>query len=414
MKILFVGTNVPVPPNNGQAIRTLSVLQALVAAGHVLDFVGFVGKSAPETLEPLSSFCRKVELLPQHWANVSAQSNYLRRAQCLFSRKSYSIQRFLSQQMETTIQARLDASEFDLIVSNGLYGLVNVPSTRLPIVLDCHNVEYLMIERYAALEKNPAKKCYARIESRLMRAAERRACCRVAAAMVCSEQDRGRLQDFCPDVPLAVVPNVVDTEFFVPSDDETGDHGRSPQLLFQGSMDWYPNRDAVEFFASKIFPLVRAKVPDGRFIVAGRNPDPGFLRKYANCQWMEFTGTVPDMRPYLSAASVVVVPLRVGSGTRIKILEAGASGRPTVSTTVGAEGIDLENGKEIILADDPLEFAERVIALLQDREFRKTIGQAARAAIAQRYNLGVMRQGIENVLGTVKAGRSSFLAGVGV
>jgi glycosyltransferase involved in cell wall biosynthesis len=151
-------------------------------------------------------------------------------------------------------------------------------------------------------------------------------------------------------------------------------------------MDWYPNRDAVDYFAERILPLVRAECPNVKFVVAGRNPPVQLVGKYRNDHNIEFTGTVPDMRPYLSAATVVVVPLRFGSGTRIKILEAGAAGKPVVSTSIGAEGLNLEHGKEILLADLPAEFARSVIQLLRDSARRDSIGTAARAAIVKHYS----------------------------
>ena len=163
-------------------------------------------------------------------------------------------------------------------------------------------------------------------------------------------------------------------------------------------MDWYPNRDAVEFFARAILPRVRAKCPDVRLIVAGRNPPNQFVEQFRSDRKIEFTGTVPDMRPYLAAATVVIVPLRVGGGTRIKILEACAAGKPIVSTSVGAEGLDLEPGKEIILADDPREFARSVVNLLQHPARSEAVARSARAAVVERYSHVTLKKSLDALI----------------
>ena len=391
MRILIVSTNLPVPPNNGQAIRTLSIVRALAAMGHELVFISFASEVRPATLEPLSRICREIGLVERaRLTNVSEQAEYLRRLQCLISCRSYSIERFRSAAMRAKMEAHLNRSVFDLIVCDSIYALVNVPRTNVPIALNCHNAEHIIFQRYAQTEENLARKLYSGIESHLVAKAERRGCHRAAIAMACSENDRDVLRRLHPTIPIFVVPNAVDTDW-IPAEENHKADNKAPVLLFQGGMDWYPNRDAVHYFAESILPLVRAECPSVRFVVAGRNPAIRFVEKYRNNHNIEFTGTVPDMRPYVSAATVAVVPLRLGSGTRIKILEAGAAGKPVVSTRIGAEGLDLEEGKEILLADSPPEFARSVIQLLRDPARRDSIGSAARAAIVELYSQRALR-----------------------
>jgi glycosyltransferase involved in cell wall biosynthesis len=186
----------------------------------------------------------------------------------------------------------------------------------------------------------------------------------------------------------------VDTDSYLPG--ETDPSGTT--LLFQGAMDWYPNRDAVKFFSQTILPRVRTGIPSVRFVVAGRNPPVHFVAELGATAGVEFTGTVPDMRPYLSAATVVVVPLRLGSGTRIKILEACAAGKPVVSTSLGAEGLGLDIEKEIIVADDPTDFARSVIALLRDRSLRGAIARSARAAVVGRYSHPILKKSLDELM----------------
>jgi glycosyltransferase involved in cell wall biosynthesis len=398
-----VATNLPVPPNNGQAIRSLSIIQALESSGHELTFVSFANKGRPEGLHPLSSFCRSIDLLERAMTNLTQHADYLRRIRFMLAFSPFSVERFRSEAMREKIQEKLQVGRYDLIICDGIYALTNVSETKIPIALNCHNVEYIILERYARLERNPLKKFYARIESHLMRIAERRSCYRVSLAMVCSQIDLRVLHLFREDLPVFVVPNVVDTDWIHPverSSLETTD----PVLLFQGSMDWYPNRDAVEYFARTILPRVRAECPKVRFIVAGRNPSAQFIRQFKSDPMIQFTGTVSDMRPYLVAATVVIVPLRLGGGTRIKILEACAAGKPVVSTSIGAEGLNLEAGKEIILADGPVEFARSVVTMLRDPARSDAVARSSRKAVLERYSHLTLKKSLDALIASLPLG----------
>lgn len=396
MQILFVTTSLPVPPNNGRAIRSLSIIQALQGIGHELSFVSFSRKDRPEDLYPLSAYCHSIDLVDFDMKNLTEEADYLRRLKCLLSLKSYSAERFGSEAMRVRIQENLAQRDYDLIVCDGMYGLTNVPVTKIPIILNCHNVEYIILRRYAELEGDIARKLYARLESHLLRTVERNSCYRIALAMVCSQNDLVAMRLLRPDLPASIVPNVVDTDFIRPAE-RTAPDSAHPVLLFQGSMDWYPNRDAVEYFAQCILPIIRQDFPNARFIVAGRNPPSQFVEQFSSDAQIEFTGTVPDMRPYLAAATVVIVPLRIGGGTRIKILEACAAGKPTVSTTVGAEGLDFKAGREIILADDAAEFARSVVELLRDPDLRDAIGRLARSEVVERYSQVALKKALEDI-----------------
>jgi glycosyltransferase involved in cell wall biosynthesis len=189
------------------------------------------------------------------------------------------------------------------------------------------------------------------------------------------------------------VPNVVDLDGV-----DLGGPEEPSTILFQGGMDWLPNRDAVDFFATAIFPRIRALVPEARLVVAGRNPSPAFVASFAHVPAMRFTGTVPDMRTVIGSAAVSVAPLRIGSGTRLKIIEAAALGKPVVSTRIGAEGLDFVDGEEILLADDPARFAEAVAGLLGDSARRRRIGGAARRRVEQAYSLPALRRALLNAI----------------
>lgn len=400
MDILFVATNLPVPPNNGQAIRSLSIIRALKSIGHGLRFVSFATRRA-EDLSPLSSCCRSMDLLDREMPNLTQKSDYFGRMASLLRFRSFSVERFRSTTMRRMIQEKLDKQKYDLLICDGLYALINVPVTSIPIALNCHNIEHVILTRYAGLERNPLKKCYATFESLLLRRAERRSCHRLSAALVCSEIDRKLLKMFRADLPVFLAPNVVDTDLL--SAVKSSVSNSDPILLFQGGMDWYPNRDAVEYFARDILPHIRSAYPRARFVIAGRNPPTRLVENFRYDPLIEFTGTVPDMRPYLSAANLVIVPLRIGGGTRIKILEACAARKPVISTTLGAEGLNLRPGKEIILADDPMQFADAVVDLLGNPHRAEALAISANAAVVESYSQRTLERSLEAFLSSLAA-----------
>lgn len=403
MEILFIATNLPIPPNNGAAIRSLSIIQALKSSGHKLSFISFANRLRTKDLHPLSSYCNSIDLIDRDLKNLTAEGEYLRRIGSLCTLRSFSIERFRSTTMRERIQFKLKQNNYDLIVSDGIFALANIPKTAVPIALNCHNIEHVIFDRFARLEQNLIKKYYAIIESYLLRMAEHSGCDRAYLAMVCSEVDQSILRELNRNLPTYVVPNVVDTDLIQPI--ATGAmNDTKPVILFQGGMDWFPNRDAVEYFVYTLLPLVRVEFPNVRFVVAGRNPPVEFIGQFRSDPMIEFTGTIPDMRPWLASATVVIVPLRIGGGTRIKILEACAAGKPVVSTTVGAEGLNLEDGKEIILADDPKDFSCAVVSLLNDPTRCAAISQMSRLAVTARYSLLALKKSLDSAISRLSVG----------
>ena len=399
MRTLFLCRNLPVPVNSGYAIRTLSLVRALAEIGYEIDFLSFGCHSAND-VRPLSSLCKTVATVANKRTNISTKLEYLRRLAGLFANESYALHRFSSSEMRSLIESRLKTRDYDFVLADGLHGVINIPHTDVPIVLNCHNVEWLILERYAAVQRNLAKKVYARIEARRMREAERTTCDRIAVALACSKIDRALLLELRPELPIFVVPNCVDTDYITPNPTVSRLESE-PTLIFQGVMDWYPNCDAVKFFANEIFPAIRREFPRARFVVAGRNPSSELRQSFAAIPGVEVTGTVADIRPYLSEASLVVVPLRIGSGTRLKILESAAAGKPIVSTSLGVEGLDFQSHKEIVIADEPDSFAQEVISLLRNPQRRRALGDAARERVVRRYSQEALRQALNEALVSV-------------
>jgi glycosyltransferase involved in cell wall biosynthesis len=181
---------------------------------------------------------------------------------------------------------------------------------------------------------------------------------------------------------LTVVPTGVDVEYFRPLDDEIEN-----TLVFTGSMDWLPNEDGICYFAQEILPKIRREIPNVKLNIVGRKPSAR-LQALArgDVNHIHLTGWVDDIRPHLGQGAVCVVPLRIGSGTRLKIFEAMAMAKAVVSTTIGAEGLPVQHGSEILLADTPDAFAESVVILLRDNARRKTLGRAARELVESKYS----------------------------
>jgi glycosyltransferase involved in cell wall biosynthesis len=279
------------------------------------------------------------------------------------------------------VQSLIATQQIDVIVSDFLFAAANVPTgSGVPVVLFEHNVEYLIWKRLSEIEANPLKRGLLEIEWRKVKAREAEACRRATLTIAVSKEDCARLTALAPGASCEPIPTGVDTTYFQP-----GGAAHVPgRIVFSGSMDWHPNEDAVIYFGEVMLPRIRARMPSATFAIVGRNPTPR-LRQAADRLGMIVTGTVDDVRPWLDEAQVYVVPLRAGSGTRMKIFEALAMAKPVVSTSVGAEGLDLVDGREFIAADTPETFADAVTALLADENRRRALGDSGRALVVERY-----------------------------
>jgi len=279
------------------------------------------------------------------------------------------------------VRRLLAAGAADLCVADFLSAAVNVPlDGEAPVVLFEHNVEFMIWKRLSQVAPRAWRRALLEVEWRKMRRYEARACARASLTIAVSEEDRGLLAANAPEARVRTVPTGVDTSYFTPN----GTREVPGRIVFTGSMDWYPNEDAILHFMDAILPRIRRAVPEVSCAVVGRNPSHR-LRAAADRAGVRVTGTVDDVRPHLARASVYAVPLRVGGGTRLKIFEALAMGKAVVSTTVGAEGLPLVPGEHFLRADDPADFARAVVALLRDPVRRKMMGVAGRSLVEQRY-----------------------------
>jgi glycosyltransferase involved in cell wall biosynthesis len=292
----------------------------------------------------------------------------------------YAVSRFGSGKVQQRLKRCLTEQRPDVVVCDFLDAAVNFPEqVTIPAVLFQHNVESEIWRRHATNGSGPARKLIYGLEFSKMLRYEQKMVQRFDHVIAVSEHDKKLMKAWVDPARITVVPTGVDTGQFCPGPQPEQE---KPLVVFVGAMDWEPNIDAAKYFCAEIWPLVLAKVPDAKFRIVGRNPDRRVQALAGNT--VEVTGRVLSVVEHLRAAAVVVVPLRVGGGTRLKIYEAMAVGKAVVSTSVGAEGLDVHHGRDMILADSPVEFAESVITLLRDPDLRSRQGRAA-AEVAANY-----------------------------
>jgi glycosyltransferase involved in cell wall biosynthesis len=388
MRILFAALALPYPPMNGHRLRTWAMVRALAEEGHEITCVSFAEvEEMNADLRPLREICRHVDLIPTPVVPGLGALEPLQRLRGLVSPMPFGAWKFRSAAFTEALARHLARRAIDAVICDGVYNMQNLPSdVSVPVLLNKDDVAHLIIRRYLALEPSAVRRLYGELEIRKVERWERVSLSRAHTVLACSDFDRTMLRQLCPQAAIFVVPNVVDTDYYLPRPG-----GEPATVLFQGGMDWYPNRDAVDFFASRILPILRDLAPNVRFRVAGRSPSAEFRQRFADVAGLDFTGTVADMRDEIAKATVGVVPLRIGSGTRLKILEAGAMAKAVVSTTLGAEGLDMRHGEEIVIADEPRAFAEAVALLLRDDAQRQQLGRAARLSVEKHYSLAVFQ-----------------------
>jgi glycosyltransferase involved in cell wall biosynthesis len=299
----------------------------------------------------------------------------------------YSVSRFAAPRVRQVVADWISQRRFDVAVCDFLASTLNFPrDLATPTALFQHNVESLLWSRRARFEENRLERWISRIESAKMARYEPAQVRRFHHVLAVSEQDRHAMAAMVDPARISVIPTGVDLAKYRYNPEA---RATTPLVVFTGSMDWAPNIDGVEYFCRDIWPSVLEQVPDARFRIVGRDPHAR-VQKLASAS-VEVTGTVPSIVDHLGEAAVVVVPLRIGGGTRIKIYVGMAMGKATVSTALGAEGLDVRHGHDILLADDPQQFADYVVRFLCDEHMRRRY-EAAAAATAQKYDWSVITE----------------------
>jgi len=391
MRILFTSLAFPFPASNGNRMRNSSLVRALAQEGHDVTLVAFTSDADRQHLPLAAPYCRTV--IPVPLPSPGPARSLVTRFVSALRARPYGVLRFRSAAMQSALRDELAAQAYDAIFCDDIYMLGNLPpECPLPVLLNKHDLTFEIMQRYARFESNPLKRAYIAFEARNVRAWEIESCRRVRAILACSQRDLDILRGLCSKPGFAVVPNVIDVDAYAPVAESDG-----RTVLYVGAMDWLPNRDAVRYFVARILPELRRLSPGVRLVVAGRALPPDFQREL-RAPDVVFTGEVADMRAQIATAAVSIVPLRIGSGTRLKIMEAAAMERPVVSTSIGAEGLNFVNGSEIEITDSPGEFARIAAALLSDPQRREAMGKAARVRVMQEYSIQALRRSLHHCL----------------
>ena len=398
-KLLLLTPGLPFPPMQGTALRNWGIISGLAPRHHItlLSFARTAGAAAPELL----AACERVVLVPQ-----PARSAFARLATLALSTQPDLALRLSSPLYAQHLRTLLAAEDYDVIQMEGLELGCYMPMLRAykqrhpaaRIIYDAHNAETMLQHSVVAAETdNPARwlaAAYSRAQLPRLQRFERAVCSSADAITCVAAADAIALQALFPAAQPVLVPNGIWLRDYpqLPPTTET----QKPQLLFTGKMDYRPNVDGVLWFASSVLPLVQRAVPGAEFVVAGRDPAPA-VQRLAGDAGVRVTGELADMRPCMAAASVYVVPLRMGGGTRFKILEAMAQARPVVSTRIGAAGFAVSHQRELMIADSPAAMAEAIIQLLQEPAKCRALCSTAWAFVSQKHDWSAILPALEAV-----------------
>jgi len=381
MRILWVKVCGLWPPNTGGRLRSFNILSELAREHEVSVFTTHLPGEDAEALKRQLPQCKRVESFPFAAPKFRDPRFPLVLAKSWFSAMPVDVYKHRVPAMRQAVDALLASGEIDLCIADFVFAAPNVPlDGPVPVMFFSHNVEYQILKRLAEAQSNPLKRALLGIEWRKMRRYEATVCRKARLTVAVSAHDRVLHQADAAGAVIRDVPTGVDVGYFKAN----GTPEQPAEVVFTGSMDWHPNEDAIRHFITAILPAIRREVPQVRVTVVGRNPSSG-LRLEAEQAGVKVTGTVDDVRPYIDAAAVYVVPLRIGGGTRLKIFEALSMGKAVVSTGVGVEGLPLAPGEHYLKADDPEAFASAVVTLLRDSERRHALGDAGRELTHARY-----------------------------
>ncbi len=395
MKILWIKAGGLVPPDIGGKIRSYHILKELAPRHEVTLFTFYAVFPNDPHRELTRQFHRSICLpldIPEH----GTVGDCLSLARSVISALPYSITKYCLPKIRTELRELTRTNQFDVLICDFIFPAAIIPwESPCPKVLFTHNVEAAIFKRQYEISTNPLWKFVWWREFHSMERYERTHLSRADQVIAVSQTDRDAFARFVPSDKIDVIPTGVDADYFRPRD-ESKDN--SAELVFTGSMDWMPNEDAMFYFVQDILPRIRTKIPEVTFTIIGRNPSQRLRKLASNVTGVHVTGRVADIRPHVERGSVYVVPLRVGSGTRLKIFEAMAMGKAIVTTSIGAEGLPVTSGKDIVCADDPVRFADAVVQLVTHRELRHKIGRAARELVEERCSWSSVAATFEGVL----------------
>jgi glycosyltransferase involved in cell wall biosynthesis len=376
VRILIIAPGLPHPPIWGFGIRVNQFLR-LLAQRHEVSLLAYEEPDELEKVRAVAALGVAVHTVPR--AKGSERAKRSAQLSSVFSTTSYQRRSAYSDAIQARLNELCARERFDLIQieSSPLAGF-QFPRG-LPIVLDEHNIEYELLYRMYQTEGSPARRLYNRLEFAKFRREEIAAWRRVSGCILTSAREQAIVSVLAPDTPTIVGANAVDVDFFTPSPQP----GRQDRIVMTGLMHYRPNIDGAVYFVQEIFPRILAVRPDAVFTIVGAGATEE-VRRLSGPN-VVVTGTVSDVRPFAHEAGAFVVPLRMGGGTRLKVLEGLSMRKAVVSTSIGCEGIEVVDGDQLLVADDPKAFADAVLRVLNDRDTASQLGARGRRLVEERY-----------------------------
>lgn len=400
LKVLEVTYGTPYPPDSGARIRDYNLLRQ-ISRSITLYLCILVTEASLPDLSELREFCAKIVTVPApRRTRLQQLANSVR---CWASGQPIATHPYYYPQLAQAIRSLIDDEGIDILQIEhsflAAYRTAVPASAKCRTILSLHNVGSRQYRRMAKIQDSLIARLSYQSKSSLIASAEARSLTGFDHCLVVSDDEAHLLEGVVAAGKVSVVENGVDCSSMRPLPEPTvGD-----DLLFVGVIGYPPNADAVLYFCGSILPIIRRAIPDVRLFVVGHAP-PVEIRALGSSPEVVVTGAVEDPVPYYSRARVCVVPLRAGGGTRLKILEAMALGRPVVTTSIGCEGIDVVDGEHLLIADTPEAFAQSVIRALSDGALRERITSSGRRLVEERYDWPIIAAGLLRVYGALAAG----------
>lgn len=382
------------PLNTGGRLRSYHIISELSKRHDVTVLTTHKSGENPDLLAEQLPHCRQVASFPHDPPKWNSLRFLGTLARSWFSPLPVDLYKTKVNALTAEARRLLSTREFDLCVADFLFATPNVTfEGKSPTMFFSHNVEHMIWKRLCESDNSILRRPFLELEWRKMRRYESDVCRRASLTVTVSPEDRRIFENAVPDCNAFDIPTGVDIDYF---QSDVNHKVRENHLVFSGSMDWYPNEDAMLYFINEILPRIRNQIPDVSLTVVGRNPSD-YLKRIALQANVEVTGSVDDIRPYVDEATLYIVPLRIGGGTRLKIFEALAMAKPVIATTVGAEGLPLEDGVHFSCADNPHSFADAVVSLLHDENRRASIGKAGRELVEEKYSWSLVTDEFETL-----------------
>lgn len=401
MKVLFLSTKSPLPTNDGHSLRTYNLLKQ-AARKHDITLVTFVKyQDEYNYRKELEQICSRVCFLdiPENKSRVRL---YLSLFLTVFSSKPFLAGKYFSRPMNRLICTLIEEISFDVVHLDTLPLCVYLKSLKgIQTVLNEHNVESSLLSRHLEVIKNPLTKLFYTQQQKRLEQFEKLTARAVDHIITCSENDKRDLEIMASSKPITVVPNGVDIKYFSPAEKSQND---LTDLVFVGGMNWFPNYDAMLWFTKDVMPILLKKHPGLHLHIIGKKNGKTLSVKSDH---VTYHGFVDDIQPLVHESAVFISPLRVGGGTRLKLLDAMAMGKAIVSTTIGAEGLNVKDGEQMLLADTPESFAEAISSLLDSPTRREQLEKAARIYVERHFSWDIIGRSLLQVYEQVAAGQPS-------